>query len=488
MRRRSPAANQRPIISLRRETARRVRRGDARLRLHNAAVRNEERQALSKARAFCEGLAQRRPNDPALLRVLAEVCAGLAALDARRGDGADHRGSPVRRDSTRVLWQVLVAAAPDAGLLQQASRCAFDAGFCLRVSAKMAKPCDSLRQAPSPCGTSSSVTATSPCRSFWPHAQPVLSWLSSTPGSAGSVLEERQIYEENCTRLERVLGQRGGPPTLRLELLANLWDLGRMYDQAGNRVDSANCWRRGYDLGRRLIDEMPDNGRAVYYLACCGRDLAARDRAAAPPEETARLCEQAARLLEFQRLRDRADLDNTEALTHVCWLLSDSYIQAGQFEDALSAARRATVVLAELAGRSLARPGLGDCDSCRAWPGSPCTKRNAGTRLERASRPGRRQTAWRRFVNHIRAIRNPLRDRLSSAREMAPALRHASAGPGDARGPMLPADVRAPGPRAPQRGCLPRPPEHGSDPGWAKQTGVIGNMRKPRRLCARLCR
>jgi len=89
----------------------------------------------------------------------------------------------------------------------------------------------------------------------------------------------------------------------------------------------------------------------VYRLAYCGHELAARDRAAAPPEETARLCEQAARLLEAQRLRDPADRDCTQGLVRVCWMLADSSIQAGRRAEALRAARRAVAVLAELADR-----------------------------------------------------------------------------------------------------------------------------------------
>ncbi|MGO9468468.1 MAG: hypothetical protein ACLQVF_30410 [Isosphaeraceae bacterium] len=125
----------------------------------------------------------------------------------------------------------------------------------------------------------------------------------------GSQPERQRMCEENCSRLERASGGGGGPPELRLELLENLMQLGLIYKQAGNRVDSDRCCRRGYELGRRLIDEMPESGSVVYHLATCGRELAARDRAAAPPQETARLCGQAARLLRAQRLRDPADRD-----------------------------------------------------------------------------------------------------------------------------------------------------------------------------------
>ena len=59
------------------------------LRLHNAAVRREQREALAKARAFCEGLALRRPDDVTLRRVLAEVVDG-DAVPARREHA--HRG------------------------------------------------------------------------------------------------------------------------------------------------------------------------------------------------------------------------------------------------------------------------------------------------------------------------------------------------------------------------------------------------------------
>jgi tetratricopeptide (TPR) repeat protein len=175
--------------------------------------------------------------------------------------------------------------------------------------------------------------------------------LASRLWELGSQREQQRMYEENCSRLERAIGGGGAPPELRLELLENLMQLGLIYHHAGNQVDSSLCWRRGYELGRRLIDEMPDSGSAMYRLATCGVELARRDRAAAPPEKTAQLCELSARLLEAQRLRDPADRDSTKSLTRVCWMLADSYIQAGQRAEALRAARRAAAVLAELADR-----------------------------------------------------------------------------------------------------------------------------------------
>ena len=314
------------------------------LHLNNPTARREQREALAKARAFCEGLALGRPDDPALQRVLAEVCTGLAALDAHDGrlDEARQAG-----EMARTLWQEVGAAAPDADCRDRLAGVLSTLGFVYGHLGRNAEAAASLRQALALWDQLGGDGAESPSALL--AACAARRELAGRQWELGSDLEEQRMYEENCFRLERALGGRGGPPEPRLELVVNLLELGRMCDHAGNRVDSVRYWRRGYDLGRRLIDEMPDSGRAVYHLAMCGRELAARDRAAAPPEETARLCELSARLLEAQRLRDPADQDCTQQLARVCWLLADSYIQAGQRALALRAARRAAVVLAELA-------------------------------------------------------------------------------------------------------------------------------------------
>ncbi len=316
------------------------------LHLNNPTARREQRAALAKARAFCEGLALGRPDDPALQRVLAEVCTGLAALDAHDGrlDEARQTG-----EMARTLWQEVGARATDTDCHDRLARVLSTLGFVYGQLGRNAEASASLRQAIALWdqfggdGGESTSALLAACNARRELANRLF--------EQGSLAERQRMYEENCTRLERALGGGGGPPELRLELLANLWELGLMYQLAGNQADSGRCWRRGYELGRRLIDEMPDSSRATYCLAMCGRELAARDPTAAPPEETAQLCELSARLLEAQRLRDPADRDCTESLTRVCWMLADSYIQAHKRAEALRAARRAAAALAELAER-----------------------------------------------------------------------------------------------------------------------------------------
>ncbi len=355
------------------------------LHLNNPTARREQREALAKAREFCEGLALGRPDDPALQRVLAEVCTGLAALDAHDGrlDEARQAG-----EMARTLWQKLAAAAPDADCNDRLAGVLSTLGFVYGHLGRNAEAAVSLRQAldrwdqKGGDGAESTPAQVAACVARRE--------LATRLWELGSQPERQRMYEENCSRLERVIGAGGGPPELRLELLENLMQLGRTYQHVGNRVDSGRCWRRGFELGRRLIDEMPDSGSAVYHLAICGRELAARDPAAAPPEETARLCEQAARLLEAQRMRDPADRDCTQELAHVCWMLADSSIQAGQRAAALRAARRAAAVLAELADRHPDDPA----SRLQAFLGpSQLAEREAGCGESSAARHSARQAA-----------------------------------------------------------------------------------------------
>jgi serine/threonine-protein kinase len=316
------------------------------LNLNNPAARRGQREALAKARAFCEGLAQRRPDDLTVRRVLAEVCTGLAALDAKDGRLGEARRSG---ETARTLWQEAAAAAPDADCRNRLAGVLSTLGSVYGHLGRNAEAVASLRQALALWdqlggdGDGSTSVLLAACA-----ARRELAWRLFELGAGREVVRE---YETNCSRVERAMSAGGGPPELRLELLVNLSILGDWYRHDGDRAASERCWRRGYDLGRRLTDEMPDSGRAVYHLALCGRELAARDRAAAPPEETARLCEQAARLLEAQRLRDPADQDCIDALERVCWMLADSNFQAGRRAEALRAARRAAALFAELADR-----------------------------------------------------------------------------------------------------------------------------------------
>lgn len=315
-------------------------------RLQNPAARHGQREALAKARAFCEGLALRRPDDAAVQRVLAEVCTGLAALDSHDGRLNEARQTG---EMARALWEQVVAATPDTDCRDRFAGVLSTLGSVYRRLGRNAEATAYLRQALAIWNPLSEDGARS--TSALLAACAARCELGGLMRELGRIQEETGMYVENCSRLERAMDVRGGSPEIRLELLRNLVHMGRLYVHFDNQVEAGRCWQRGHDLGRRLIDEMPDSGRAAYFLAVCGRELAARDKKAAPPEETVRLCEQAARLLEAQRLRDPADRDSAKELADICWILALSYTQADQRAQALRAARRAPAVLAELADR-----------------------------------------------------------------------------------------------------------------------------------------
>ncbi len=156
------------------------------LQLNNPTARREQHEALSKARAFCEGLALGRPDDRALQRVLAEVCTGLAALDARDGRLGEARKAG---ETARTLWQEINAVAPDADCRDRLARVLSTLGFVygrLGAMPKPRHPCKML----SLCGTRSAAMAPCPRRPCWPRAPPAVSWptecLSRVLSASGS--------------------------------------------------------------------------------------------------------------------------------------------------------------------------------------------------------------------------------------------------------------------------------------------------------------
>jgi len=213
-------------------------------RLHNPAARREQREALAKARAFCEGLTLGRPDDSALQRVLAEVCTGLAALDAHDGRLADARRAG---ETARTLWQKVGAAAPDTDCRDRLAHVLSTLGSVYGHLGRNAEAAASLRQAlalwdqlggDGPESTSALLAACVARRE-----------LADRLWELGSQPERQRMYEETCSRLERAIGGGGGPPELRLKLLENVIQLGKWYQHDGNRADSDRCWRRGYQLG-----------------------------------------------------------------------------------------------------------------------------------------------------------------------------------------------------------------------------------------------
>jgi tetratricopeptide (TPR) repeat protein len=316
-------------------------------RPQTVAARHEQRAALAKARAFCEGLTRQRPDDPGLRRDLAEVCTGLAALHAHDGrlDEAREAG-----ETAHALWQRLLDVAPDdPRCRERLADLLSTLGFVYSRLARTAEAVDSLRQAIN-LGDRLADAGEAPVRLLI-AASGARRALAAVMFSQGRQDETRRLYEEGSSRLESAAAEADAPPELRLELLVVLTHLGDEYQHDGNHAAAARCWRRGYELGRQLTEEAPDNAPAVFRLAVCGRELASKDRAAAPPEETARLCEQARRLLVAQRRRDPADQDTTQALVNVCWMLSDSYRQAGKHADALQASSQAVAAFADLSDR-----------------------------------------------------------------------------------------------------------------------------------------
>jgi tetratricopeptide (TPR) repeat protein len=316
-------------------------------RMQNPAGRFAQREALARARTFCEGLRRQRPDDPGLRRDLAEVCTGLAALDTHDGrlDEAREAG-----ETALAIWLELSDGATGGAPCRDRLAAVLDTLG--RVYARLGRPKDaaaSLRQAialwdsladedgaPVP-----SLLAASVARRD----------LATVMVTLGLHPEAGRLYEESVSRLDRANAGGNQRPELQLELLMTLTALGQKYQHDVNPIEAARYWRRGYDLGRRLAEEVPDNADAVYCLAVCGRELAEKDPATAPPEETAGLCIQAARLLEARRRRDPADRDCVGELSRVYWSLADSYRQAGKVPEAMGAARRAVAVLADLADR-----------------------------------------------------------------------------------------------------------------------------------------
>jgi hypothetical protein len=388
-------------------------------RLQTREARQAQRAALVKARAFCEGLLRRRPDDAGLQRDLAEVCTGLAALDAHDGRLEEAREAG---ETARALWQRLGGEVADARCRDRLAAVLSTLGLVYRLLDRTVDAAASLREAIglwdrlAGDGTAATPPLLAAC-----EARRDLANLMSEQGYHP---EQSRLYEENCARLDRAAA--GAPPELSLELLANLTLLGDKYQHAKNGAGAERCWRRGYGLGRRVVEEMPDNALAAYYLAQCGRELAALDPAAAPPQETVHLCGLAARLLEARYRRDPDDHDCTRALGEVSWLLADSYRQAGQPAEALRTARRMVAVRAELAGRHpedvTARLAVFAAQACLAVCEWKCGDPSA-------ARATARRTAddFERFCAARRSDRLALVRAIDTGASVSPALRHAGA-------------------------------------------------------------
>jgi serine/threonine protein kinase/tetratricopeptide (TPR) repeat protein len=392
-------------------------------RLQTPAARHAQRAALARARVFCEGLSRQRPDDVGLRRDLAEVCTGLAGLDAHDGRLEEAREAG---ETARALWQGLQMEPPEGRYRDRLATVLSTLGLVYCRLGRTTDAGDAWQQALT-LWELLNVEGATPALLAACEARRNLAGLRDEFGHWAQIAPR---LEENCARLERAANAGAASPALWLELLENLAQLGEWYQHDGNQPGAERCWRRGYELGRRLAEELPDSARAVHYLALCGRELAARDPAAAPPRDTVRLCGLAIRLLEAQHQRDPDDQDCTGALADVSWLLADCYRQAGQFRDALRTARRAPLVLGELADRHphdlaarlAALVGQGMLAVRERECGEPSAARSTS---------GLAADGFERFCDAHRAEPQALVLASQAGASLAPSLRHAGA-PDDA--------------------------------------------------------
>ncbi len=202
------------------------------------------------------------------------------------------------------------------------------------------------------------------------------------------------------------------------------------------------------------------------------------------PEETARLCEQAARLLERSGYATPAD----PGTARVRWRRAPGCsptvpIQAGQCAEPGAARRAAGARRAREAGAG--QPG----GAAASVLGRHRLAERRAVRPESSAarhRPGRRQRAWRSFVIGSAApkVSWALAVRIGQHR---PGCDTPGCGPGAAGGPVLPADVQRLVREYPDEPHYPRP-EQGLDPGRQGELEWRGATRKPRRHCAVVAR
>ncbi|HZY87608.1 MAG TPA: protein kinase, partial [Gemmataceae bacterium] len=316
-------------------------------RMQTPDARQAQREALRKARAFCEGLGRRRPADAGLRRDLAGACTALAALDVHDGrlDEAREAG-----ETARGLWQELGGEAPGDARCRDGLASALESlgGVYFRLGRHVEAE-RALRQAIA-LWEQLADEGVAPARSLRDAA-----WarrgLSILLDGQGRYQDLCSFCQERYARLARTAGQADAPPELRLELLWHLVAMGEVCRRNKDEAGAVRYWRQGREVGRRLVEELPDNAQPWHFLAICGRYLGEKDPAAAPPEETARLFGQACRLFEAQLQRDPADRTSARLLIESYCGLGESHRQAGRTSAALRAGRRAVEALADLAER-----------------------------------------------------------------------------------------------------------------------------------------
>jgi serine/threonine protein kinase len=306
-----------------------------------------QRQALAKARDFCEGLRRRRPDDAGLRRDLAGIGTALAMLDLQDGRLSEAHEAA---EAARRLWQQLSEEVPgDAHCRDGLASSLHSLGLVY----------DRLDRA--------DVAETALCEAItlWDQlavdgalSERALSHAASARTDLAALNDLWRAIrqcEERCARLSRAIADGNTSTGLRLELLCDLTWLAGAY-RVIDREAAVHYGQRGREVGRALVEELPENAYAKYYLAVCCRELATAGAAAVPPEEATRLFEQAARLFEAQQQRDPSDRATTRLLAATYACLGDCHRQAGRHADALRMSQSAVVVLTDEAERWPADP------------------------------------------------------------------------------------------------------------------------------------
>jgi tetratricopeptide (TPR) repeat protein len=143
------------------------------------------------------------------------------------------------------------------------------------------------------------------------------------------------LLNENRQSLENRLNQASDSPSVRLALVETLFRLGQRLELRNNKRAALQCRRDGRKIGEGLNDCFPNNSRAWYFPAACGRLL--------PPDEPDALSsasalpdlERAARLMESRFVLNLDAESEWELLEEVNRDLADCYVDCGRPQEAL---------------------------------------------------------------------------------------------------------------------------------------------------------
>jgi tetratricopeptide (TPR) repeat protein len=320
-------------------------------RMQTPEARQAQREALHKARAFCEELVRRRQGDLGVRRDLAGTCTALAALDLR-----DNRLREAQEagETAQALWQQLGDETPADARCADGLAAALEALGLIYCRLGHTPEAEAAMRQAMALWEQLAEKGLAPDRALRnaAFARGDLCILMDMQGRLGDTVS---LFEQRYARLNRAITEGPTTPELRLGLLCDLATLGELYRDK-DEAAAVRCWQQGREIGRRLVEEMPDSAHAKYFLGVCGKYLAAREPAAALLEETVQLFEQAARLFEAQGQRDPADRTTAHSLASAYQCLSECHRQAGRPAEAVRAGRHAVAVLADLADRQPGAP------------------------------------------------------------------------------------------------------------------------------------